>query len=137
MTERQAGEFIARVEVGTCYTWTGTRDTAGSPDFTVRPRLLVRSPKKLVYMACQGEVPAGMVVKNTCGNRLCVNPAHLSVVPRKKEKAAPAPERRLSLAEVQRILAARESGETIKSLAARFSVSTDTIRATIKGDYEL
>lgn len=40
------------------------------------------------YMAFYGEIPAGKVVRQACGNPLCINPEHLELVVEKKAAQA-------------------------------------------------
>ena len=39
----------------------------------------VKSAEFASYEAFVGPVPAGMLVRQTCSNRLCINPDHLEI----------------------------------------------------------
>lgn len=59
-----------------CWFWKGDKKN-GSPYMSY-----YSNPKKLMYLLyISKEIPKGMSVSSTCGNRICLNPKHLWVSP--------------------------------------------------------
>lgn len=75
LTDKQRESFFARIrrddETG-CWLWTGKPDEKGYGRFLTNHRA-----HRVAYVIFNGEIPAGLVVSQTCGIRLCVNPEHL------------------------------------------------------------
>lgn len=63
---------------GDCLLWTGPLDRDGYGAFYLRRR--TRRAHRVAWYGGRGEIPVGMVVNHTCGNRACVNVQHLNVV---------------------------------------------------------
>ena len=73
--------FLAKVdrsggEEG-CWLWTGYRNNEGYGRCTVRGRKYLAHRR--AYELLRGPVPVGLVVRHTCDNPPCCNPAHLRV----------------------------------------------------------
>jgi hypothetical protein len=62
---------------GRCWVWTGGRQGRGYGQLTVHYRRLLLH--RVVYEWAFGEIPAGLVVRHTCDNPPCCNPAHLVI----------------------------------------------------------
>lgn len=65
-----------------CWIWIGQISNSGYGRITVMDGdggLRKCSADTASWEAFVGPVPAGMLVRQTCGNRLCVNPAHLEL----------------------------------------------------------
>ena len=63
-----------------CWDWTGQIANSGYGRLTVRDvhgDLCMQSAHHASYEAFVGALPEGMLVKQTCNNRLCINPEHL------------------------------------------------------------
>lgn len=73
----------AELQDSGCQVWTGRTDRHGYPKATKRGHAVHR----LVFQAWHGEVPAGFQVHHMCGNRLCLNPQHLSADPASRNSA--------------------------------------------------
>ncbi|HRJ54415.1 MAG TPA: HNH endonuclease [Candidatus Thiothrix moscowensis] len=67
-----------------CWEWQGQIANSG------RGRTMIQgesgttrtvSAEDASYIAFFGEIPANMLVQQTCGNRLCINPEHLTLMP--------------------------------------------------------
>lgn len=65
--------FMSKVrkESTGCWIWVGSIDRKGHPQFESK------IPQHFSYAHFVGPVPAGMIIKRTCGNRLCCCPSHL------------------------------------------------------------
>ncbi len=58
-----------------CWPWPGRVDHHGQPAPSGHGR-----PARIFYEALVGKIPAGMVLKKTCGNVVCVNPYHMEPI---------------------------------------------------------
>ncbi|WP_181778935.1 HNH endonuclease signature motif containing protein [Pseudonocardia pini] len=61
-----------------CWPWVGGRKAAGYGQFTVDGHKVIAH--RWSYQQFVGPIPADYEVDHTCGNRQCVNPAHLEAV---------------------------------------------------------
>jgi hypothetical protein len=65
-----------------CWEWTGQIANSGYGRVKVRDmhgELCMQSAQHVSYEAFIGPLPAGMLVMQTCNNRLCINPEHLKL----------------------------------------------------------
>jgi hypothetical protein len=67
-----------------CWRWTGHVQTNGYGQMQVDHRMIV--VHKLAWLLFRGPVPEGMDVHHACGNKRCVNPDHLELVPHAEHK---------------------------------------------------
>ena len=80
IVERIAAKVV--VDEGGCHIWQGATSMKGYPqiqtgsmaDGTRRPRRAHR----VLYQALHGPLSQGVDVHHTCGNKLCLNPEHLT-----------------------------------------------------------
>jgi hypothetical protein len=75
-----------------CWEWRGQISNSGYGRMQVRDAhgaIGMRSAHNLSHEAFIGPVPEGMAVRQTCGNRLCINPDHLELfaVPQSTRRA--------------------------------------------------
>jgi hypothetical protein len=74
---------VARGDPEACWPWLGAL-SRGKPTISIKPSTV--SPRKLVWELVHGErPPMGRHVEVTCGNTLCLNPAHL-ILPTTEER---------------------------------------------------
>lgn len=61
-----------------CWIWTGTvTPNSGYGQLSYANKQW--SAHRLAYTLAKGAIPAGLLVRHSCANKLCCNPAHLSV----------------------------------------------------------
>lgn len=60
-----------------CWPWVASLGTMGSGQIWVDGAM--RGAHRIAYELYVGEIPEGMVVSQTCRNRVCMNPAHLEL----------------------------------------------------------
>lgn len=133
--------FLAKVErrgPDECWTWLAAKSPRGYGVFGWEERAAHRASYRLLV----GPIPDGRVIRHTCDNPSCVNPAHLlpgtvadnihdAVERHRNIRADTHPNRKLSAAKVREIL---KSDETSAVLAARFGVSETVIQFVRRGE---
>lgn len=70
-------------EESKCWEWTRQLSNAGFGRLKMKGddgTVYIESASRASYMAFCGDISRDTVVKRTCGNRLCVNPKHLTVI---------------------------------------------------------
>lgn len=74
-----------------CWQWTGQIANSGYGRLKVKDNhgeLCMRSAQHVSYEAFIGPLPDGLLVRQRCNNRLCINPAHLELFdPLKRQPA--------------------------------------------------
>ena len=72
---------VDRREPGECWPWTGWRNhkRGGYGAFSIWPISSAIPAHRYAYERAHGAIPAGLVVRHSCDNPPCVNPAHLLV----------------------------------------------------------
>ena len=78
----------------------------------------------------KGEIPAGLFINHTCGNKSCLNIEHMELITRCDIKQPRPATTRLTELEVKII---RQSTNRVSSLAKYFNVSVQTIYNIRKG----
>lgn len=63
-----------------CWEWLGGRKPHGYGTFSIYHGSAVL-PHRFAYEVCIGAIPDGYEIHHRCGNRCCVNPAHLEAMP--------------------------------------------------------
>jgi len=74
---------VSTADDGGCWEWTGQISNGGYGRIKIRDEhgdLCMRSAQHVSYEAFIGPVEKGMLVMQTCGNRLCINPEHLEAI---------------------------------------------------------
>lgn len=142
--------FWKKVDVqdeSSCWEWTGDVDILtgfGVSAKMVHGSEVVRKAHRIAYILKYGSVPAGHVVRHTCRNQLCCNPAHLVHMRKHPEEEdehlvtayyySSTRSGRLSEFEKRRIQSLRDDGVTIKDISSRFKVSPSTVSRVLKGN---
>lgn len=111
----------------------------GYPKFYKNRKYIVAS--RYMYELYKGPIPEGLIIRHTCDNRICVNPAHL-LVGTYQDNSNDAIERGRTLTgeknhsaklTIERVREIRTSQESNKSLADRFGVVPQTVFNIRKG----
>lgn len=137
---------VARGDEDECWEWKGDVDIFSG--FGISTKLVsgsevVRMAHRIAYILTYGPVPTNHVIRHTCRNQTCCNPAHLIAMRKHPEEedenlvtlyfysSRRAPH--LSEFEKRRIVTLRAEGFKIRELAQQFGVSSSTISRTIRG----
>ena len=70
-------------EMTGCYIWIRKVSTDGFGQTMIKDssgKVHLERAHHASYLAFYGEVPSGKKVRQSCGNPLCINPAHLELV---------------------------------------------------------
>ncbi len=73
---------IVQDETSECWLWTGQISNSGYGRMMIKNdnnQTQMESAQQISYRAYIGEITTGMLSRQTCHNRLCVNPAHLEL----------------------------------------------------------
>ena len=75
--------FVDKIDfsTGECWLWIGSKSTHGYGQVCIDNKLMLAHQVSWRLMS-KTPLPKRFVLKNRCGNRLCVNPAHWETVPR-------------------------------------------------------
>jgi HNH endonuclease len=136
------------VPQGECLVWIGQKHPRGYGRLRIGGKL--RPAHRLMYELRHGPIPDGQVVRHSCDNPACINPAHLSIGTQldnvqdmfergraNKARGERSPKAKLTEAQVREIRAryvARSYGNGAHVLAREFGVSKPTIQAILSGD---
>ena len=73
---------IAREPSSGCWLWRGQISNSGYRRLMIRQASgnKIESAHRASYAAFVAPLPDGAIVRQRCGNRLCVNPEHLEIV---------------------------------------------------------
>lgn len=135
-------KYVDRSDPNACWEWQSTISHRGYGKFWLHGRTDLAH--RVSYRIAYGPVPKGLLVRHTCDNPPCVNPAHL-LSGTGKQNAEDALDRnryrcgsrngnaRLSEVQVLAVIESYSSGESQVSLARRHGVSRATIQWILNG----
>lgn len=126
-----------------CWPWTGAvRNGYGA----IKHNGKVLGTHCVAYVLANGSIPDGQIVRHSCDNRLCCNPAHLlagdprdnvlDMIERRQwgpQRGEECPNARLTEDKVREIRRLSRAGNGPRSLARRYGVNEATIRGVISG----
>ena len=106
LSDKDAERFWSKVRKGKrnidCWMWTAHITNCGVPQISLNS--VKRSAIQVMYELNYGDIPDGHWILRTCGNKACVNPAHLIAVKKGKKlddwRARRRLEPRMSLSEM-------------------------------------
>lgn len=134
--EARFWKYVDKAGDDECWVWKGTVKKNGYGQFWLNGK--PDRAHRVSYRMGHGEIPNGLLIRHTCDNKVCVNPAHL-LLGTVKDNSRDAIERGLyprwekqgravlTNSQVREILLRIAAGQTQKSLAAEFGVCTSTI----------
>ena len=144
--EEIEGYFNPRVEkTAKCWIWVGSRSKkSGYGTVTITLSRFIRfacSAHVLSYLLYKGDAPEGLMIRHTCDNPSCVNPAHL-LLGTAQENTQDAIDRgrwvkaraKLTLDQVAKMRESFAAGEvTIKELRRGFQMEASSIYRILAG----
>lgn len=147
--DEQRARFWALVAITSndddCWLWMGTKTNGRYGTFKVGEKATSRTASRLALIDSTSSDPSHLEASHICKNRHCVNPRHLLWETHRENLARSQCYRKLSemyrgsgnpaarLDEVA-VYRIRNSGESVKKLAARYGVCAGTIRSVLRRD---
>ena len=73
---------VARDPESGCWLWRGQISNSGYVRMMLKTEsgTCIESAHRASYASFIGLIPEGAIIRQTCGNRLCVNPEHLEII---------------------------------------------------------
>lgn len=113
-----------------CWLWLGALNKKGYGHITRQSRHL--QTHRLMWEQLRGPIPTGMQIDHLCKVRACCNPDHLEPVS-PLVNVHRSGRTQISEPTVAAIRAAREAGEPLYVIGARFGVSTSHVHNIVSG----
>lgn len=133
--------FWSKVETAEngCWEWQANKNNKGYGMFSVDSYVGKRLAHRLAYEDKNGRILPGMVVRHTCDNPACVNPAHLVAGTQKQNMEDAAwkervPNTRLTAAAVIALLRDYVAGVPRKTLSARYGLRESSLSSYTDGE---
>ncbi len=134
--------FVNKCETDKCWEWTGVRSDRGYGKIKYGGKQL--RAHRLAYSFAKGPIPPGILVRHSCDNPPCCNPAHLllgtsqsniqdRVARGRSSRGESHYAARLNSENVVEIRKNWESGASIASISRKFRVGESTIRHIVQG----
>lgn len=131
---------IERADPNGCWNWTAGTSKSGHGLTRINGRTCY--VHRYIYQWFKGEIPAGMIVRHTCDNARCCNPAHLvlgtpgeNVADRQERRRSATGERngrsKLSADQVVELYRRWHLGEGSTRLAREYQVDDRTVRQIV------
>jgi hypothetical protein len=146
LTAFDVARFWSRVEVrkaDQCWPWRYGLTSCGYGEFRFEGRGRITQPApRAAYWLAFGDIPDGKVIRHTCDNQICCNPAHLeagthadNVADRvKRDRSAIGEENGKSKLREDQVMHIRQSRFSDKRLAAEYGIHEDTVRQIRRGE---
>ena len=128
---------VAVGEPGECWEWQARKNHMyGQFKLTEQTN---QQAHRFAYELMHGKIPVRAVIRHTCDNPGCCNPAHLALGTQGENMAdMMLRDRRnykLDPAKVERIRRLRQEGFTHKAIAKQFDVARSTITRALSGEH--
>ena len=141
------GRFWPKVKKGLadeCWEWQASLDTKGYGNFGVKKdgRFVMQRAHRIAFELSTGSIVGKLVVRHSCDNRRCCNPAHLSLGTQSDNMRDAVERHRLPRAGEHNgraklrkddIIKIRCSQESLRVLSERYGVAKSTVASARSG----
>jgi hypothetical protein len=126
--------FVTPLGPNECWLWQGAVSPQGYGKLTYKHK--DHRAHRFAHEIFNGPIPSKLVVRHTCHNKLCVNPAHLLIGTDKDNTQDSARDgrlnRKLTAEQVQLFRALYEAGMPIRRIARELSMPYATVRYALQ-----
>lgn len=122
--------------VGECQNWNGQINRAGYGVLSWEGQMM--RANRVSYLLTHGAMPDGLIIRHTCDNRACVNPAHLRAGTFRDNSDDTLRHGRLTQAKLTADIIVdmrlrRDAGETFQAIADYYGVNVSVAHRAITG----